>query len=431
MSRTVAIATLGCKTNQFESAAMEERLKAVGFTVVPFAAGASLVIVNSCTVTSATDAQSRNLIRKARRLNPGCRVVVTGCYAQVDPQALQDIPGVAVVLGNAEKRNFLDYLEETGEGTRVAVSDIAIETAAVPLPLTAFAERSRAFVQIQNGCNAFCSYCIIPYARGRSRSVAPNEVIEQIRTLTARGYAEVVLTGIHIGGYGLDLAPATSLLELVRRIEGETELSRLRLGSVEPTEIPEALIARMADSAILCPHFHIPLQAGDDAVLRRMNRHYDTRFFCDLVTRIHRRLPDGAIGLDLITGFPGESDDEFANTLHLIEDLPISHLHVFPFSRRAGTPAATMSGQVPGVVIKERAAQLRELGEKKHREFAQSFIGRTLEVVVERGAGRGIRRGLTRNYLNVFFPGSAGLAGRRLPVTIDAWREDVLHGTLS
>ena len=431
LSRTVAIATLGCKTNQFESAAMEERLKAVGFSVVPFAAGASLVIVNSCTVTSATDAQSRNLIRKARRLNPDCRVVVTGCYAQVDPQALRDIPGVAVILGNAEKRNFLDYLEKAGEGTRVAVSDISAETVAVPLPLTAFAERSRAFVQIQNGCNAFCSYCIIPYARGRSRSVRPDEVVEQIRTLTARGYAEVVLTGIHIGGYGLDLAPATSLLELVGRIEGETELSRLRLGSVEPTEIPETLIDRMADSAILCPHFHIPLQAGDDAVLRRMNRHYDTRFFRDLVTMIHRRLPDAAIGLDLITGFPGESDDEFVNTLQLIADLPVSHLHVFPFSRRPGTSAAAMAGQVHGAIVKERAAQLRELGEMKHREFAQSFIGRTLEVVVERGAGRGTCHGLTRNYLNVLFPGNARLAGRRLPVTVDAWQDGALHGTLA
>lgn len=429
MSRTVAIATLGCKTNQFESAAMEERLKASGFTVVPFATGASLVIVNSCTVTSATDAQSRNLIRKARRLNPDCRVVVTGCYAQVDPQALREIPGVAVVLGNAEKRNFLDYLEEAGEGTRVAVSDIAAETEVPPLPLTAFAERSRAFVQIQNGCNAFCSYCIIPYARGRSRSVRPDEVIEQIRTLTARGYAEVVLTGIHIGGYGLDLTPATSLPALVERIEGETELSRLRLGSLEPTEIPEALIKRMADdSAILCPHFHIPLQAGDDAVLRRMNRPYDTRFFRDLVTRIHRRLPDAAIGLDLITGFPGESDEEFAHTLELIAELPVSHLHVFPFSRRPGTPAATMPDQVHGSIVKERAARLRAMGERKHREFAQGFIGRTLEVVVERGVGRSECRGLTRNYLNVLFPGNARLAGQRLPVTVGAWRDGALHG---
>lgn len=408
---------------------MEERLKTVGFSVVPFASGAALVIVNTCTVTAATDAQSRNLIRKARRLNPECRVVVTGCYAQVDPEALRDIPGVAVVLGNTEKKNFLDYLEEAGEGTRVVVSDIAAETEAVPLPLTAFAERSRAFVQIQNGCNAFCSYCIIPYARGRSRSVRPEEVIEQIRVLTARGYAEVVLTGIHIGGYGLDLTPATSLLELVERIEGETELSRLRLGSLEPTEISEALIARVADSVILCPHFHIPLQAGDDAVLQRMNRHYDTRFFRELVTRIHRRLPDGAIGLDLITGFPGESEDEFANTAHLIEELPVSHLHVFPFSRRPGTPAATMFRQVDGEIIKERAAQLRELGQRKHREFAQSFIGRTLEVVVERGAGRGACRGLTRNYLNVLFPGPARLAGCRLPVTIDAWQDGALYGT--
>ncbi len=429
VKRTVALATLGCKTNQFESAAMEERLKAAGFSVVPFAAGASLVIVNTCTVTAATDAQSRNLIRKARRLNPACRVVVTGCYAQVDPEALSAIPGVALVLGNTEKKNFLDYLEEGEAQTRVAVSDITAETEAVLLPLTAFAERSRAFVQIQNGCNAFCSYCIIPYARGRSRSVRPDEVIAQIRTLTARGYAEVVLTGIHIGGYGHDLTSVTTLLELVRRIEEETDLARLRLGSLEPTEIPDALIERMADSPTLCPHFHIPLQAGDDAVLRRMNRHYDTHFFSDLVTRIYRLLPDAAIGLDLITGFPGESAKAFANTLHLVEDLPVSHLHVFPFSRRPGTPAATMAGQVHGAIVKEQAARLRELGNRKHREFAQRFIGRTLEVVVEKGEGGGECRGLSRNYLNVLLPGSGHLAGRRLSVAVEAWRDGFLHGT--
>jgi len=431
VSRTVAIATLGCKTNQFESAAMEERLKEAGFEVIPFEDGAALVIVNTCTVTAATDSQSRNLIRRARRINSVCRVVVTGCYAQVDPEALRRIPGVAVVLGNAEKKDFLRYLETEQSAPLVSVSDIAAEKEAVPLSLTSFAERSRAFLQIQNGCDAFCSYCIIPYARGPSRSVVPDEILAQVRTLADSGYPEVVLTGIHIGGYGADLAPPTTLLDLVRRIERETSLPRLRLGSVEPTEIPDQLIEQMAGSDMLCPHFHIPLQAGSDEVLRRMNRHYGTRFFRELVGRIHGRIPDAAIGFDLIAGFPGETEAEFANTLRLIEELPVSHLHVFPFSRRPGTPAAGMPDQLPGDLIKARAAQLRELGEQKHRRFAGRFIGTVLDLVVEGGRENGYCRGLSRNYLAVRFPGGEELQGQRVAVNVTGWSEGILSGELA
>jgi threonylcarbamoyladenosine tRNA methylthiotransferase MtaB len=431
VSRTVAIATLGCKTNQFESAAMEERLKEAGFEVIPFEAGAALVIVNTCTVTAATDSQSRNLIRRARRINPVCRVVVTGCYAQVDPEALRRIPGVAVVLGNAEKKDFLRYLETEGSEPLVSVSDIATEKEAVPLSLTTFSERSRAFLQIQNGCDAYCSYCIIPYSRGRSRSVLPDEILVQVRTLADSGYPEVVLTGIHIGGYGTDLSPSTSLLDLVQRIEAETSVLRLRLGSVEPTEIPDQLIEQMADSTILCPHFHIPLQAGSDEVLRRMNRHYDTRFFRQLIERIHGRIPDAAIGLDLITGFPGETEAEFSSTLRLIEELPISHLHVFPFSRRPGTPAASMPDQLPGDLIKARAAQLREVGAQKHRRFAGRFIGTVLDLVVEGGGDHGRCRGISPNYLAVRFAGGEELQGQRVAVKITGWADGILSGELA
>ena len=430
MNRTFTIATLGCKTNQFESAAMEERLRGAGFRPVPFEQGADLVIVNTCTVTAATDAQSRNLVRRARRLNGGCRVVVTGCYAQVDPQALLDIPGVSLVLGNEEKKDLLTLLAETeGEGGTARVSPIREAAAAQVLPLSSFAERSRAYVQIQNGCDAFCSYCIIPYARGRSRSVPPDEVVEQVRRLCAAGYPEIVLTGIHIGGYGTDLAPATDLLSLVRRLEGETAAPRLRLGSLEPTEIPAALIEAVASSPVLCAHFHVPLQSGSDSVLARMNRHYDTAFFAALVAGMRQRLPDAAIGVDVIAGFPGESEAEFAATCALLEALPVTHLHVFPFSRRPGTPAAAMADQLPGDLIRERAARLREIGEAKQRAFAESFIGRTLEVVLEGGAAKqGRRRGLTRNYLTVLLPAAAGREGERLDVCIIGWEGENLTG---
>jgi threonylcarbamoyladenosine tRNA methylthiotransferase MtaB len=430
IDRTVAFATLGCKTNQFESAAMEERLQAAGYRVVPFEKGADLVVVNTCTVTAATDAQSRNLIRRARRLNDGCRVVVTGCYAQVDPQALLAIPGVSLVLGNEEKRDLLDLLEQEEAAPTIQVSDIRRVEEAVALPLSTFAERSRAFVQIQNGCDAFCSYCIIPYARGRSRSVRPDEVVAQVRELVAAGYPEIVLTGIHIGGYGADLAPPLTLVELVRRLTAETGVQRLRLGSIEPTEISDPLIATVAAAPELCPHFHIPLQAGDDRVLARMNRHYSTAFFADLVRRIRQRLPEAAIGLDVITGFPGESEEEFANTCRLIEALPVTHLHVFPFSRRPGTPAATMPGQLPGDVVKARASLLRSLGEAKLRAFAAGFVGRRLEVVVEAGGAKGLCRGVSRNYLTVRFPGEATLAGKAVVVRIAGSDAEGLKGEL-
>lgn len=430
-SRSVAFATLGCKTNQFESAAMRESLEGAGYRVVPFAAGAELVIVNTCTVTSATDAQSRNLVRRARRLNPSCKVVVTGCYAQVDPQALADLPGVSLVIGNEEKRALKEYLATTGEPLRVAVADIRTETAAHIPVLSSHTERSRAFVQIQNGCDAFCSYCIIPHARGPSRSATVEQVVAQVRQLAEQAVAEIVLTGIHVGNYGLDLQPRTSLLELLRRLEGETPVRRLRLGSIEPTEIDDALIAHLAASKVVCPHLHIPLQAGDDVVLARMRRPYGREDFRALIAKIHAAMPEAAIGLDVIAGFPGESEAEFENTVRLVEDLPVTHLHVFPYSKRPGTAAADMPAHLPGDAKKARAERLRLLGEAKLAKFAARFVGRELEVVVEGGGKGGLLKGLTRNYLEVRFAGGLELVGRCARVRIVAAECGVLSGELA
>ncbi|MCK5913601.1 MAG: tRNA (N(6)-L-threonylcarbamoyladenosine(37)-C(2))-methylthiotransferase MtaB, partial [Desulfuromusa sp.] len=400
----VSIVTLGCKTNQFESAAMSEQLHHAGYQQVSFDAGADLVIVNTCTVTAATDAQSRKLIRRARRLNPLARVVVTGCYAQVDPQSLNQLPGVSLVIGNQEKGQLLKYLQEDEYQGQIQVSDIRDSRTIEPLSLTGFEHRSRAFVQIQNGCDAFCSYCIIPYARGRSRSVQVADVVNQIEKLSANGYPEIVLTGIHIGNYGKDLHPQIDLLTLLKRIEQSNFSGRLRLGSIEPTELPEKLYQYILDSDWICPHFHIPLQAGDNEILQRMNRHYKTEFFHALINKIHQINPNAAIGLDVISGFPGETDAQFELTCQLLESLPFSHLHVFPFSKRTGTPAATMADQVSGATIKERAAKLRLIGEKKSHDFLQRFIGSELELVIEGGEVDGLRKGLSRNYLPVWVP---------------------------
>lgn len=427
---TVSFATLGCKTNQFESASMQESLQSAGYQVVPFDEGADLVVVNTCTVTNATDAQSRNLIRRARKLNDACRVVVTGCYAQVDPQAMQDLPGVSLVIGNEEKQRLLEYLTADHETTTVAVSDIRqVDNVCLP-PLTTFAGRSRAFVQIQNGCDAFCSYCIIPYARGASRSAPPDEILQQINGLVAAGFQEIVLTGIHIGGYGADLETAMSLNDLVRRVEVETGLRRLRLGSIEPTELTEELLDTIASSKVICPHFHIPLQAGNDHVLQRMKRTYNTEFFGQLLERIRAVIPAAAICLDVITGFPGETDEDFESAYNFISHLPLTDLHVFPYSKRPGTPAASYPDQVPGDVSKARAERLRLLAAEKYRSFAEGFIGEALEVVVESGQKESLLKGVSRNYLDVRFSGAVALSGQRVMVKAVRWQDETLQAMI-
>lgn len=427
IKKTFSVATLGCKTNQFESVAIEERLAAAGFEKIPFEEGADLVIVNTCTVTAATDSQSRNLIRRARRHNVDCRVIVTGCYAQVEPELIRNIPGVSVVLGNDEKKDILRYLETGADETTVSVSDIQSAQNAVPHEINSFAERSRAFVQIQNGCNAYCSYCIIPYARGRSRSAEPGQVVSQVKSLAAGGFNEIVLTGIHIGAYGVDLDPVTSLEELLYELHTVTGVNRLRLGSIEPNELPDSFLKLVGTADIICPHLHIPLQSGDNSVLERMNRHYRTDDFYGMIMRAVELIPDVAIGLDVITGFPGETDEEFANTYRLIESLPVSYLHVFPFSKRAGTPAAKMPDQVPGDVAKERAARLRFLSDGKQQSFARRFVGRELEVVVE-GGGKSSGKGLSRHYLSVRFNEGEYPAGSLIQVAVSGWEDGALVG---
>ena len=429
MSSTYAIVTLGCKTNQFESAAMGEQLQRGGYRQVDFSSGADLVVVNTCTVTAATDSQSRNLIRRAKRLNPAARIIVTGCYAQIDPQSLKQIPGVTLVIGNHEKATLLDHIQGQKTAGEIKVADIREQHILEPLTLAGFEQRSRAFVQIQNGCDAFCSYCIIPYARGKSRSVPVPAVVDQVKKLSAAGYPEIVLTGIHIGQYGLDFDPGTNLLMLLQRIETSGFNGRLRLGSIEPKELSNDLLRYIIDSEWICPHFHIPLQAGDDETLKRMNRHYSTDFFAQLLDQIRENLPDAAIGTDIISGFPGESDRQFEKTHRFLEDLPLTHLHVFPFSRRRGTPAETLPGQLAGDVIRERATLLRQVGIRKNSAFAQRFVGSRLELVMEGGgAADKSHKGLSQNYLPVWVDAAHVHQGKRLDVMITEHTQNGLVG---
>ncbi|HEY3307439.1 MAG TPA: tRNA (N(6)-L-threonylcarbamoyladenosine(37)-C(2))-methylthiotransferase MtaB [Desulfuromonadaceae bacterium] len=413
--KQVAITTLGCKTNQFESAAMIEQFVKAGYDVVPFSESADIYVINSCTVTAKTDAETRRLIRRARRLNPQARIIATGCYAQVAAGDLERMPEVDSVLGNMEKQDIAHFVE----AGKSHVSDIATEQSAGTLELSSFAEHTRAFLQIQNGCNSFCSYCIVPYARGRSRSVPVNQVLEGIRNLAANGYQELVLTGIHLGAYGLDLATRASLTELVAHIESSGLVPRLRIGSIEPNELDDELISLMSRSAVICPHLHLPLQSGSNAVLKRMGRHYTESLFGELIAKVTAALPDVFLGADVIAGFPGETEEEFAETFRLIQDLPFSDLHIFPYSRRPGTKAAELPGQVPTGIVKKRAEELRNLASKKKREFLTKQTGRKLQVLVQGyDAENGLCRGLARNYATVSFAGNQDMRNREIEVLV-------------
>ena len=428
MTKTIAITTLGCKINQFESAAMSEALQEDGFAMVSFSQQADIYLINSCTVTAKSDAETRRLIRRASRLNPRARIVVTGCYAQLSGEELLKIPQVSMVLGNAQKRGIASFIRGMGDQATLIVADISKEQPGAGTPLESFAEHTRAFLQVQNGCDARCAYCIVPYARGASRSVAPQEALQGMATFTAKGFKEIVLTGIHLGGYGLDLSPATDLLGLLVQAQAGGLVKRLRIGSLEPTELSQELIRFIAASPMVCPHLHLPLQSGSDSVLSRMNRGYSTKLYRGVLDSLVQALPDVSIGTDLIAGFPGESEAEFAQTLKFVESLPLSYLHVFPFSPRPGTPAATMTPQLHSRVVKERAQALRAVSAEKSQAYAQRFIGRQLQVLVQRDAGG--RKGLSRNYLPVLIEQSEGLFNSEVTVLITGANGAELVGSI-
>ncbi len=425
MTGRVAIATLGCKVNQFDTADMAEQFRAAGWELVPFNAQADLYLINSCTVTGRSDAETRRMVRRARRMNPAARVVATGCCAQVQPAMLAALPELDQVLGNEEKRSIVAAI---ADGVN-RVSDLTTLTEAGPLRLTSHLEHTRAFLQVQNGCENGCSYCIVPAARGPNRSVPPEEVIAAVQRLTAGGYREVVLTGIHLGAYGADLHPPTGLTALVERLLVDTALPRLRLGSIEPNEVTGTLLDRFVSSDRLCPHLHIPLQSGCDTVLERMGRRYSADSYHRLLEDVAARLPDAFIAADLIAGFPGESEAEFEATLLLLKRLPLADLHVFPYSRRPGTPAADLAGQLPSPLITNRAELMRRIGAEKRTAFQRRFIGRTVSALGIRYDPRDRTiTGLTPNYLEVRYPAGTELLNQEVRVQVTASEKGVLLG---
>jgi threonylcarbamoyladenosine tRNA methylthiotransferase MtaB len=427
-----AIGTLGCKANQFDSELMREELARSGFREVPFGQKADVYIINSCTVTAKSDYQSRQLMRRAHRLNPKAVVIATGCYAEVFPNEVEAVEGVSVVLGNQAKQDVGSLvsrlLAERKAFVRVPpVADGPLEVC----PIGGFSHHCRAFLKIQDGCNGFCSYCIVPRARGRSRSLPLEKVIDHLVRLRAKGYQEVVLTGINLASYGLDLSPPTHLAELVERIEKSGNLPpRIRLSSVEPMDFGEGLLSAISGSSRICPHLHIPLQSGDNEILLRMNRGYTREAFGALIVKIAERIPSVCIGLDVIGGFPGEEESHFQNTVDLIERLPVAYLHVFPFSPRPGTLAFQFPRKIGGEEIRRRCRVLRDLGQRKREAFYSRFLQQRVSVLEEETTldEQGRRKGVSRNYIPVWIEQEGGSSSREIEVEITAVRGQKVLG---
>lgn len=410
-----AIATLGCKVNQYDSAVIESRLRAMGMERGEFAEAVDVYVVNTCTITDRADAESLRLARRARRLNPNARVIMTGCLAQANPDVLARAREVDAVVGLG-RLGDLERVVAGQSSERVMVSDLRKERATIELGAVALEGHTRAFLKLQEGCDQFCTYCIVPFSRGKSRSVEPRRVMETIDELADRGFNEVILSGVHLGGYGKDLEPATELEALLEMIAERAQMARVRISSLDPEELSDRIISIVAQSDKFCPHFHLPLQAGEDSILSRMRRRYSTAYFRERVERVMEALPDAAIGTDVIVGFPGETSRHFDQFVTFVQDLPIAYFHVFPYSVRAGTTAAKFNDRVAPNEIKRRAAVMRKVGEEKRQAFAREFVGRRLRVLFEEADAQGQLHGYSRNYIRVSAHGGVDLCNHEVEV---------------
>jgi threonylcarbamoyladenosine tRNA methylthiotransferase MtaB len=418
----IAIQTLGCKVNQSESASMEGVLRENNYEIVGPSGSPDICIINTCTVTGKSDQESRRLIRKAVR--SGAKVIATGCYAQLRHEELSHIKGLHLVIGNAGKGEILKYLGKTASENGTAVS---VEPSDKPLTSQPyFSSRSRAFLKIQDGCNFSCSYCTVPDARGKSRSLSKEEVMSGMSKLAADGYREVVLTGIHIGSYGTDLNPAISLIKLVKEITLAFPNVRIRLSSLEPREFDFGYLQLMK-SGNVCRHLHIPLQSGSDKVLKAMNRGYSTSFYKQLINRIITSYPDISIGTDIVVGFPGESDNDFDDTVKFVESLPLSYLHVFPYSKRPGTKAALLEDQITDKVKKSRARRLIDISNLKKYNYNIGNLGRELNVIVENKLGTdSIYSSISSNYLRILIASRSLEQGQIIKVRVKSVTDEGL-----
>ncbi len=423
--KRVSFYTLGCKLNQAETSQLMNELHANGFEIVPFGDGCDLCVINTCVVTGRTEQKCRHIIRKAKASSPNAKIAVVGCYSQIFPSKLREIDGIQWILGSDEKFDLLRYLnDDAAEALSQHDRFRGASTGEIH-------HQTRAFLKIQDGCDNQCSYCIVPLARGRSRSQNLKTIIDDIRKLNLSGYQEIVLTGVHIGAYGNDLLPQEKLLTLLKKIEKIPDIGRIRLSSLEPMEIGQELIDWIAGSSKICKHFHIPLQSGDDEILKRMRRNYRTSDYLHVIENIIDKIPDAGLGTDVIVGFPGETENHFNHTHQFVRDLPFSYLHVFSFSPRNGTEAFRFMDRVEPQTKKQRSKILLELGKQKKTTFYGKFIGKKCDVLFENREINGWMYGFSDNYIRVKVTNRTDLYNRIVRTEINDVQRDISVGEIA
>ncbi len=429
----VAFYTLGCKVNQYETEAMAEAFEHAGYEVVDFEEAADVYVINTCTVTGLSSRKSRQAIRRAKQLNRGAVVAAVGCYPQTAREEVENIPEVDIVAGTADRLRLPEYVERfrNGEGRITAVGNIMKNREFEDMKIERYKGRTRAFLKIQEGCSQFCSYCIIPYARGPIRSRPAEDVAAEVCKLAEAGFKEVVLTGIHIASYGKDRGQIR-LMDLVKLIHGVEGIERIRLGSIEPTMITEEFVAQAAAMEKLCPHYHISLQSGCDETLARMNRKYKTAEYKKAVEMLREQIPDAAVTTDVMVGFPGETEEEFNKTFEFLETIRFARMHVFKYSPRKGTPAAAYEGQVDGTVKEYRSAKVIELSDRCAFEFHSRFLGREMPVLYEQEVkgSSGVYEGLTPNYIRVLTDADNGVLGNIIATKLQKAGKEFMNGMI-
>ncbi len=406
LEKKVSLHTFGCRLNMSETGAIADLFAQKGYKIVPFGEPSDIVYINTCTVTDGADSSCRNLIRKANKTSPGAKIVVVGCYAQMAPEELAEMKGVDLILGTSEKHKIFDYLEESDKQI-IKVDKTNEFWGAATTPADS---HTRAFLKIQDGCNYICSFCIIPQARGRSRAISTQEAISSAKKLIGQGFQEIVLTGVNIGEY--EHSSGEKLSDLLKGLLSLEGLKRLRLSSVEPNTVSDELISILKDSSKFMHHFHIPLQSGDDSILKMMRRRYTISDYEKIIEKLIKNFPNAAIGADAICGFPGETEAQFENTYNIMKDLPITHFHVFPYSKRQNTMAASMDNHIHEFSKKERVQRLLELGDLKLETFSQDQLGTKSEVLFEQKNAKGLWTGYTENYIKVYLNTQENLKGR-------------------
>ena len=423
MGKKAALHNLGCKVNAYETEAMQEMLEKAGYEIVPFKEGADVYVINTCTVTNIADRKSRQMLHRARKMNPDAVVVAVGCYVQAQDGKGQD-PCIDIVLGNNHKKDLVRILDEYAakRASAAEIEDISRTREYESLHLTKPGDHTRAYIKVQDGCNQFCTYCIIPYARGRVRSRVMEDVLREVRELAEGGYKEVVLTGIHLSSYGIDFDRERHLLELIRAVHEVDGIERIRLGSLEPGIITEEFARELSRIPEICPHFHLSLQSGCDATLKRMNRRYTSAEYAEKCRILRKYFDDPALTTDVIVGFPGETEEEFRASYDFVDSIDFYETHIFKYSRRNGTKAAVMPDQVSEQVKAERSAAMIGLGERKRAAYEKQYVGREVEVLVEEDAvmdGRCVQVGHTKEYIKVALESNEDLKNRIVKVRIE------------